>query len=73
MVLSEVCFGNLGGKSLQTTINFDFAGRLYGDEKVMILAFARVGITNKPVSGTLYKFDFYEDTNKNYILGIPDI
>ena len=49
-----------------STFNLDFAGRLYGDEKVIILAFARVGMTNKPVSGTLYKFDFYEDTNNNY-------
>lgn len=55
-----------------STFDFDFAGKLYNDSNLTILTFARIGLTNKPVSGKLYKFDFYEDSNNNYSFDSDD-
>ncbi len=55
-----------------STFSVDFAGRLFKNDKVMLLTFARVSMTNKPVSGSLYQFDLFEDTNNNYSFDTGD-
>ena len=49
-----------------STFDFDFAGLLYSDISLSISTYARVGMTNKSISGKLYKFNFYEDSNNSY-------
>ena len=49
-----------------STFNFNFAGEFFNNEKVIVLGFAEVVMTGKPVSGTLYQFDVFEDSNQNY-------
>jgi hypothetical protein len=55
-----------------STFDFDFAGLLYKDNSLSISTYAKVGITNKPVSGNLYNFDFYEDSNNSYSFDSDD-
>jgi|TARA_B110000263_G_scaffold100091_1_gene87500 hypothetical protein len=55
-----------------STFDFDFAGQLYNNNNLSISTFARVGLTNKPVSGKLYKFNFYEDSNNSYSFDTDD-
>jgi len=55
-----------------STFSVDFAGRLFKNDKMMLLTFARVSMTNKPVSGSLYQFDLFEDTNNNYSFDTGD-
>jgi len=55
-----------------STFTVDFAGRLFKNDKMMLLGFARVGRTTKPVSGSLYQFDLFEDTNNNYLFDRND-
>lgn len=49
-----------------TVMNLNFAGNFYNDNDLIVLAFARISMTGKPVSGTLYQFDLFEDRNDNY-------
>ena len=49
-----------------TVMNLNFAGNFYNDNDLIVLAFARISMTGKPVSGTLYQFDLFEDRNGNY-------
>ena len=49
-----------------TVMNLNFAGNFYNDNDLIVLAFARISMTGKPVSGTLYQFDLFEDGNDNY-------
>jgi hypothetical protein len=49
-----------------TVMNLNFAGNFYNDNDLIVLAFARISMTGKPVSGTLYQFDLFEDKNDNY-------
>ena len=49
-----------------TVMNLNFAGNFYNDNNLIVLAFARISMTGKPVSGTLYQFDLFEDRNDNY-------
>ena len=49
-----------------STFDFDFAGLLYSDNSLSISTYAKVGLTNNSISGKLYQFDFYEDSNKSY-------
>ena len=49
-----------------TVMNLNFAGNFYNDNELIVLAFARISMTGKPVSGTLYQFDLFEDRNDNY-------
>ena len=49
-----------------STINFNFAGQFFSNNKIMILGFAKVSMTGSPVSGTLYQFDVFEDRNQNF-------
>ena len=55
-----------------STINVDFAGQMFTSAKYSILFFAKIEMTNKPVSGTLYKFDLFEDVNNNYTFDSQD-
>ena len=55
-----------------STINVDFAGQMFSSAKYSILLFAKIEMTNKPVSGTLYKFDLFEDVNNNYTFDSQD-
>ena len=49
-----------------TVMNLNFAGNFYNDNDLIVLAFARISMTGKAVSGTLYQFDLFEDRNDNY-------
>ena len=49
-----------------TVMNLNFAGNFYNDNDLIVLTFARISMTGKPVSGTLYQFDLFEDRNDNY-------
>jgi len=55
-----------------TTFNLNFAGQFYSDDKIQVLGFARISMTGKPVSGTLYQFDLFEDTNGSYSFDSDD-
>ena len=55
-----------------STFDFDFAGLLFSDNSISISTYARVGLTNKSISGKLYKFDFYEDRNNSYSFDADD-
>ena len=55
-----------------TVMNLNFAGNFYNDNNLIVLAFARISMTGKPVSGTLYQFDLFEDRNDNYTYDTDD-
>jgi len=55
-----------------STFNIDFAGQVYSSKNYSILLFAKVEMTNEPVSGNLYKFDLFEDGNNNYTFDSND-
>ena len=55
-----------------TVMNLNFAGNFYNDNNLIVLAFARISMTGKPVSGALYKFDLFEDRNDNYTFDRDD-
>ena len=55
-----------------TVMNLNFAGNFYNDNDLIVLAFARISMTGKPVSGTLYQFDLFEDRNDNYTFDTDD-
>ena len=55
-----------------STFDFDFAGLLFKDSSLSISTYASVGLTNKPVSGNLYNFNFYEDSNNSYSFDSDD-
>ena len=55
-----------------TVMNLNFAGNFYNDNDLIVLAFARISMTGKPVSGTLYQFDLFEDRNDNYTYDTDD-
>ena len=49
-----------------SSFNLNFAGQFYKNDKMMVLGFARISMTGKPVSGTMYQFDLFEDKNDSY-------
>jgi hypothetical protein len=53
-------------------MNINFAGNFYNDNNLIVLGFARISMTGKPVSGTLYQFDLFEDRNDNYTFDTDD-
>ena len=55
-----------------TVMNLNFAGNFYNDNDLIVLAFARISMTGKAVSGTLYQFDLFEDRNDNYTYDTDD-
>jgi len=55
-----------------TVMNINFAGNFYNDNNLIVLGFARISMTGKPVSGTLYQFDLFEDRNDNYTFDTDD-
>lgn len=55
-----------------STFSFDFAGKLFKNDQIALFGFAKAEITDKPVSGMLYKFDLFEDSNNNYAFDVED-
>ena len=67
LVLNDIHYRMFNIRSYSGTVmNLNFAGNFYNDNDLIVLAFARISMTGKPVSGTLYQFDLFEDRNDNY-------
>jgi hypothetical protein len=62
LVLNDIHYRMFNIRTLCLTVmNLNFAGNFYNDNDLIVLAFARISMTGKPVSGTLYQFDLFED------------
>jgi len=67
LVLNDIHYRMFNIRTYSGTVtNLNFAGNFYNDNDLIVLAFARISMTGKPVSGTLYQFDLFEDRNDNY-------
>ena len=73
LVLNDIHYRMFNIRSYSGTVmNLNFAGNFYNDNDLIVLAFARISMTGKPVSGTLYQFDLFEDRNDNYTFDRDD-
>ncbi|MDP6338959.1 MAG: hypothetical protein QF842_01355 [Candidatus Marinimicrobia bacterium] len=73
MVLNSISYRLFNIRTYNgSTFNLDFAGQFFKNDKMMVLGFARISVSGKPVSGTLYQFDLFEDKNDNYVFDSGD-
>ena len=73
LVLNDIHYRMFNVRTYSGTVmNLNFAGNFYNDNDLIVLAFARISMTGKPVSGRLYQFDLFEDRNDNYTYDTDD-